>query len=166
MMIDTILFYSFSAIALFAALLVITRANPLMSALWLVVCLGATAAIFALLGATLIAVLQILVYAGAVMVLFVFVVMLIDVGPEGVRPRIIRFGKILGAGAAVYLTGIILIALWRPPFLHLPASPGAYRGPHELGQLLLTRYAVPFEMTSILLLAAIVGAVIMGKKKL
>lgn len=165
-MTDAILFYSFSIVAIVAAFMVITRANPLMSALWLIVCLAATAAIFALLGATLIAVLQVLVYAGAVMVLFLFVIMFINVGPEAIKPRVIRFGKVVGVMAIGYLAVILLLALGRPPFANMPPIGGGYVGARELGILLLTRYAVPFEMASLLLLAAIVGAVVMGKRKL
>ncbi|MBI4126539.1 MAG: NADH-quinone oxidoreductase subunit J, partial [Deltaproteobacteria bacterium] len=137
----------------------------LMSALWLIVCLASTAGLFALLAAPFVAILQILVYAGAVMVLFLFVIMLIDLGPSGLKARVIRFRKVIGAFAAVYLAGISFLILSRP--MSTGTAPVIVEiTPKAIGELMLTRYMVPFEVASVLLLAAVVGAVVMGKKKL
>ncbi|OGQ22891.1 MAG: hypothetical protein A3I05_08405 [Deltaproteobacteria bacterium RIFCSPLOWO2_02_FULL_44_10] len=166
MMLDTLLFYLFAAAASLSALLMITRVNPLISSLWLVVSLAASAGLFALLAAPFLAVIQVLVYAGAVMVLFIFVIMLIDLGPRALKPRIVRFSKILGVLLSLYLAALLVMSFWRPPFALPMPLPEHYTQTKTLGSLLLTTYAVPFELASLLLLAAIVGAVAMGKKKL
>lgn len=164
--IEPLLFYIFGSAALISALLVVTRANPLMSALWLIVCLSVSAGMFALLAAPFLAVIQILVYAGAVMVLFVFVVMLIAGGADAVKARFVRFGKVVGMIAGLYFLTVVAIALWRGPFLAGPALPQDFLDTKVLSRMLLTQFVVPFELVSILLLAAMVGAVVMGKKKL
>lgn len=158
-----ILFYIFAAWAVFAALAAVSRARPLMSALWLMMCLLSLAGLFALLAAPLIAALQVLISAGAVMVLILFVVMLIDPSAEFVRPRLIRFGKILGAAATVYLAIVMAIAVAAPPFVQAPATGDYYRSTVTTGLFVLKRYAVPFEMAGILLLVAAVAAISMGK---
>jgi len=153
-------------IAVISALLVITRRNPIASALMLVVCFLATAGIFAMLGATFIAVIQILLYAGAIMVLFIFVIMLIHTEPGELKRRTITFGKILGGAAAVYLAIVLGLAIWRPPFVEFPTAGAMFVSPITLGRQLLTQYVLPFEVLSVLLLIAIVGAVVLAKKKL
>ena len=165
-MIETILFFTFASMVLAGSLLTITRRNPLVSSVWLVFTLAASAGIFALLAAPFIAVLQILIYAGAIMVLFIFVIMLIDLGAGGMKPRMIRFGKVLGASAAVYLAVIVGIVMWRYPTLDAPALPASFTDPALLGELLMTKYVVPFEFVSVALLAAIVGSLVLAKKKL
>ncbi|MBI4211830.1 MAG: NADH-quinone oxidoreductase subunit J [Deltaproteobacteria bacterium] len=165
-MLETILFYLFAATSVTTALLVISRVNPLMSALWLVVCLASSAGLFALLSAPFLAIIQILVYAGAVMVLFLFVIMLIDISKEALKPRVVRFAKVVAVSITGYFTVIVCIVLWRPSFLPAPLADAAYGDVKVLGKMLLTDYAVPFELASLLLLAAMIGAVVMGKKKL
>lgn len=165
-MIEAVLFYSFAAVAVIAALLVITRTNPISSALMLVACFVATAGIFGMLGAAFLAVLQILLYAGAIMVLFIFVIMLIQTDTAELKRRQMTFGKILGAVAAVYLAIILGLAAWRPPFISAPAAGEAFVSPASMGKQLLTAYLLPFEILSVLLLIAIVGAVVLAKKKI
>lgn len=151
--------------AIASALLAISRVNPLISALWLAVCLGSVAGIFATLGATLLAVIQLLVYAGAIAVLFIFVVMLIDLGPQALKVRVMSFRNVFAAVAALYVGLLIFINVL--PFSHgdLPSNQLNVT-PKILGQLLLTKYAVPFELASLLLTVAVVGAVVLAKKKL
>ncbi len=143
------------------------------SALWLVVTLFSLAALFVLLDAQFIAVLQVLVYAGAIMVLFLFVIMLLNLGRAGPSdlkgPAGLGVGVLLAGGLFVQLLGLGRAA--PPPGLALP--PGAVaRAAAEQGMVpavarpLFTAYLVPFEITSILLLAAIVGAVVLAKRKL
>jgi NADH-quinone oxidoreductase subunit J len=165
-MAELILFYLLAFAAVAAALLVITRANPLMSALMLIVCFLATAGIFALLGSVFLAVIQILLYAGAIMVLFVFVIMLVHTEAEEFKTTVITFGKILGAAAAVYLAFVLGIAAWRPPFTEAPRVGESFTSPITLGRQLLTQYVLPFEILSVLLLIAIVGAIVLAKKKI
>jgi len=159
-----ILFYIFAAWALFAAVVAISRARPLISALWLMICFLALAGLFALLEAPLIAAMQVIISAGAVMVLVLFVVMLIDPTTEGIQPRAIRFGKILGAAAAVYLAIVMSIAVAAPPFAKAPEVGNYYQSTLTMGKFVLKRYAISFELAGVLLLAAAVAAIIMGKK--
>jgi NADH-quinone oxidoreductase subunit J len=168
-----ILFWSFAGLAVVGALLCITRKSPVASALWLVVTLFALAALFVLLDAQFIAVLQVLVYAGAIMVLFLFVIMLLNLG----RPGPTDLKGPVGSGVAFLLGGVLLFQLW---VLRQAAPPEAIRLPpgtlarlqQEQGMVgmiarpLFDTYLVPFEITSLLLLAAIVGAVVLAKRRL
>lgn len=162
---ETIIFFVLAGMAIASALLVISRVNPLISALWLVVCLSAVAGLFATLGATFLAVIQLLVYAGAIAVLFIFVVMLIDLGPGALKARAMNSRNVFAAVAAIYFGLLIFVNV--ASFAHgdLPSNAVAVT-PKILGQLLLTKYAVPFELASLLLTVAVVGAVVLAKKKL
>ena len=169
-----IMFWGLSGIAILGALLCITGRNPVMSALSLVVVLFALAGIYVLFDAHFIAIMQIIVYAGAIMVLFLFVIMLLNVGRPGgatdVKGTIGKFWAVLLGGALI----AELVALW--PLLpgesfRLPAGTmaelSAQRGAVGLiADPLFRAYLVPFEITSVLLLAAVVGAVVLAKRKL
>jgi NADH-quinone oxidoreductase subunit J len=166
-------FWFFGIIAMLSALLCITRRSPIASALWLVVTLFAIAALFVLLDAQFIAVLQVLVYAGAIMVLFLFVIMLLNLGRPG--PSDIK--RPLGVGAAVLLGGAMLFLLKPLGNTAVPASiqlpPGAVAALQQqqgivgaVANPLFDAYLIPFEIASVLLLAAIVGAVVLAKRKL
>ncbi|HYT05250.1 MAG TPA: NADH-quinone oxidoreductase subunit J [Gemmatimonadales bacterium] len=168
-----IVFRGFAALAIASAFLCVTRKNPVASALWLVVTLFALAALFVMLDAQFLAVLQVLVYAGAIMVLFLFVIMLLNVGRPGRSdikgPIGLAVGVLLAAGLLFQLG--VLRAVTPATRLELP--PGAMaRAAAEQGMVpalarpLFDAYLVPFEITSILLLAAIVGAVVLAKRKL
>ena len=162
-----IIFWAFAGLAVLSGLACITRRSPVASALWLVVTLFAVAALFVLLDAQFIAVLQVLVYAGAIMVLFLFVIMLLNLGRAG--PTDLK-GP-LGLGVGVFLAGLLLMQLLVLRQATL-APGGPVRPPLGQGMIpsvarpLFTVYLVPFEITSILLLAAIVGAVVLAKRKL
>jgi NADH-quinone oxidoreductase subunit J len=166
-------FWIFGVIAMGSALLCISRKNPIASALWLVVTLFALAALFVLLDAQFIAALQVLVYAGAIMVLFLFVIMLLNLGRPG--PTDIKGPA--GLVIAAVLAGALLLQLrvlsqsTLPSAIQLPAGTvsalqqqqgiiGAVANP------LFGAYLIPFEIASVLLLAAIVGAVVLAKRKL
>ena len=168
-----IVFWAFAGLAIWSAWLCITRRNPVASALWLVVTLFALAALFVLLDAQFIAVLQVLVYAGAIMVLFLFVIMLLNIG----RATRSDIKGAWGLGVGVLLAGLMMVQLLAlrfsapPPQLTLPQGAMA-RAAAEQGMVaavarpLFSTYLVPFEITSILLLAALVGAVVLAKRKL
>ncbi len=171
-MTDTV-FWIFGVIAMGSALLCITRKNPIASALWLVVTLFALAALFVLLDAQFIAVLQVLVYAGAIMVLFLFVIMLLNLGRPG--PSDIK-GP-LGLGVAVLLGAALLFLLQPLTRTTLPSAitlpPGSVLALQQqqgivgsVANPLFGAYLIPFEIASVLLLAAIVGAVVLAKRKL
>lgn len=163
---DAILFYGFGGLAVVTALLMVTRQNPIFSAVWLVVSFFASAVLFLMLDAQFVAVLQILLYAGAIMVLFIFVIMLLNVREEELKPKVMQFSGLLGGGAALYLVILFTLGILKEkaaPFGPISADFG-YVAP--VGKLLFTKYLIPFELTSVLLLVAIVGSVVMGKRKL
>ena len=166
-------FWIFGVIAMGSALLCITRRNPIGSALWLVVTLFALAALFVLLDAQFIAVLQVLVYAGAIMVLFLFVIMLLNLG----RPGPTDIKGPLGLLGATVLAGALLLLLRPLGQATLPAGiqllPGTVAALQQqrgmvgaVAAPLFDTYLVPFEIASLLLLTAIVGAVVLAKRKL
>jgi NADH-quinone oxidoreductase subunit J len=168
-----ILFWGFAGLAIASALCCITRKNPVASALWLVVTLFSLAALFVILDAQFIAVLQVLVYAGAIMVLFLFVIMLLNLG----RQRVTDVKGPVGVGIAALLGGLLLFQLWSlrhaAPSESLRLPPGAVARLQQdqgivaaIARPLFDTYLVPFEITSILLLAAIVGAVVLAKRRL
>lgn len=161
---ETFLFYILSLIAVASAVLAITRLNPLATALWLIGCFLAIAGLMGLLGAPLVALFQILLAAGAIMVLFIFVIMLIELEPSRLGGRAIRFGKVLGAFAAAYLIAVEAIAVIKPPFHTAPTGDESFTV-SALGQLLVSKYALPFELIAVLLVIAMVGAVSLGKRK-
>src|SRR5256714_8020199 len=162
-----VLFWAFAGLALASALGCITRRSPVARALWLVVTQFSLAALFVLLDAQFIAVLQLLVYAGAIMVLFLFVIMLLNLGRAG--PSDLK-GP-LGLGVGVLLAGLLLVQLLVPRQAG-PAAVGPARTVAEQGMIppvarpLVTTYLAPFEITSILPLAAVVGPVVLAKREL
>lgn len=163
---NPILFYTLGGLAIVTALLMVTRQNPIASALWLVVNFFLFAALFVTLSAHFIAVIQILLYAGAIMVLFIFVIMLLNLKEEEIKPRQIQFSGILGGGLVIYLIVLLVLGFLRLPAIAWPEATADFGTIAPVGRLLFTKYLVPFELTSILLLAAIVGSVVMGKRKL
>jgi NADH-quinone oxidoreductase subunit J len=167
-------FWVFAGIAILGGLLCITRKNPVASTLCLVLTLFALAGMFVLLDAHFIAVLQIIIYAGAIMVLFLFVIMLLNAGRAG-TPGDMR--GTAGKVTAIIFSGALVAELFALRRLmpadsfRLPtgmvANLTAQRGAIEIvADPLFHAYLVPFEITSILLLAAVVGAVVLAKRKL
>lgn len=161
---EPILFAIFGAISVGGAIMVVTRRHPMTSALYLILTLFAVAALFALRQAHFLAVIQVIVYAGAVVVLFIFVIMLINV-PEGRLPVERLTGlRFLGVTAAGLL--ILEAALVARRF-GMAGTPAADSGSVEaVGRALFTDYLLAFELTSVLLLAAVIGAIAMAKRKI
>jgi NADH-quinone oxidoreductase subunit J len=164
-----ILFYVFGALTLGCGFLVVANPfsrNPITSAMFLVLAIASLAGLFVLLQAFFLAAVQVLVYAGAVMVLFLFVIMLLDLKEEQ-RRRIKKFGLItgvisVGAIAGVFVNVIFGSGLTGP----LPAAT-IEGGTISLGKVLFTKdYVLPFEIVSILLLVAMVGVVLLSKRDL
>ena len=156
------LFYLFATGAVISAAMCILRRNPISAVMWLVATMFSVAGIYLLLEAPFIAAIQVLVYAGAVMVLFLFVIMLLDLREEERR----KLNKVaLGAGAlAVAVIAGILI---RAALSAVPAATTALEGTTKpLGRLLFTEYLLPFEILSLLLLVAMVGVILLSKKEL
>lgn len=158
-------FYICAAVAVIGALSVVLHRTPVYSALSLIVVLCALAVVYLLLGAEFIAMLQIIVYAGAIMVLFVLVIMLLNAGREQVPLRDSRMARWLGVPLlAVFLLGVMLV-LWRQ-FPQTTAPERLSSSPAAIGHLLFRSYVLPFEVTSLLILVAILGAVVLAKKQL
>ena len=160
---QTFVFYVFAAILLFAATRVITARNPVHAALFLVLAFGTTAGLWMLLEAEFLAIALILVYVGAVMVLFLFVVMMLDINIDRLREgywdylapgltvagiMVLEMAIVLGGRQA----GLLTLAAPTP-------KPAGYSNTRELGRLLYTEYALPFEIAAVILLVAIVAAI-------
>jgi len=167
MILSDILFYIFAFLTLIFGFLVIANPfsrSPVTSAMFLVLTIISLAGLFTLLHAFFLAAVQVLVYAGAVMVLFLFVIMLLDLTAEDRR----RF-KILAVIGGLTSAGAILLIFLRG-LLNEPLgatnSPTLEGGTVALGKLLFTQYLLPFEIVSILLLVAMVGVVLLSKKDL
>jgi NADH-quinone oxidoreductase subunit J len=162
-----LLFYIFAALTLLCGFLVIANPfsrNPVTSAMFLVLTIASLAGLFVLLNAFFLAAVQILVYAGAVMVLFLFVIMLLDLKAEE-RRKIKSLGVIGGLISVGAILAIFLQSLHNSS-LGAEASPTLEGTTVLLGKLLFTRYLLPFEIVSILLLVAMVGVVLLSKKDL
>ena len=160
------LFYLFAALAVAGALgMLLNTRNAVAGALSLVGTMVSLGAIYVLLDAYLIGVLQILVYAGAIVVLFLFVVMLLNLRQDEFTPERLRSTKVLGVviGALVGLELLLLLPSALGPAAELPPDFGGYR---QVGAALFTDWVLAFEVTSLLLLAAMVGAVILAKRRI
>src|SRR6266481_1112902 len=161
------LFYFFAASTLICALMVIGNPfsrNPVTSAMFLVLTIASLAGLFVLLHAFFLAAVQVLVYAGAVMVLFLFVIMLLDLKAEEHR-KIKKLGVTGGAVSVGTILFIFLRALADSP-LGAESSPKFEGATIPLGRMLFTQYLLPFEIVSVLLLVAMVGVVLLSKKDL
>ncbi|HAY21042.1 MAG TPA: NADH-quinone oxidoreductase subunit J [Desulfobacterales bacterium] len=161
-----IIFFLLAATALISGIMVVIQVNPVRSALYLVLNFFALAGIYLLANAQFIASVQIIVYAGAIMVLFLFVIMLLNLRqPEEGGAQLHIGQKILGASLATGTAALVIYTITR---LKLPPGKGmaADFGTTEMvAKSLFTDYLLPFEVTSILLLVAVVGAVILAKTK-
>ena len=165
---DTIFFYSFALLTLLGAVLTITRRSAVHSAIWLIVSLLGVAGLFLLQHAEFLFAVQIILYIGGIMVLFLFVIMLVNLD-EAAKER--RFSKqwLLALGCAVAVGAEILFILHKGTgAFQLPAAgitAGQEGNTQMLADVLFKEYLLPFEISSILLLVAIVGSVVMAKKR-
>jgi len=160
---ETVLFILFGAIAVCGAVMVVTRKHPMASALYLILTLFAVAALFVLRQAHFLAAVQVIVYAGAVVVLFVFVIMLINVPEDRMPVERATTMRVLGVLAAGFF--ILESAVLARRF-SMPIGPAAEVGTVEaVGRALFTDYLLAFEITSVLLLAAVIGAIALAKRK-
>jgi NADH-quinone oxidoreductase subunit J len=156
------LFYLFAALTLLCGACVILSRNPVNSAMFLVLSIASMAGLFVLLHAFFLAAIQVLVYAGAVIVLFLFVIMMLDLKEEQ-RRRINAFGVV----TAVLSVGLIAYVFCRSLAVTEMRSGGAAEGStRALGNMLFNQYLAPFEILSVLLLVAMVGVILLSKKDL
>jgi NADH-quinone oxidoreductase subunit J len=164
-----VLFWIFASVLAVSALAMITVNNPVHSALLLVLCFFTSAAIWLLIEAEFLAVVLILVYVGAVMVLFLFVVMMLDINIEQVRARVTRYALFGGVVAGVVVFEIVSVVWTRSLGVDVTtgaqAQPATYSNTAELGKLLYTEYVYPFELAAVLLLIAIVAAISLTMRK-
>jgi NADH-quinone oxidoreductase subunit J len=161
---ETVLFILFGAIAVCGAIMVVTRKHPMASALYLILTLFAVAALFVLRQAHFLAAVQVIVYAGAVVVLFVFVIMLINVPENRLPVERATTMRVLGVLAAGFF--ILESAVLARRF-SMPIGPAVEVGTVEaVGRALFTDYLLAFEITSVLLLAAVIGAIALAKRKI
>ncbi len=166
-MLPDILFYVFAFLTLVCGFLVVLNpfsTNPVTSAMFLVLTIASLAGLFVLLHAFFLAAVQILVYAGAVMVLFLFVIMLLDL-PIEERRGIKKSGLVLGLISVGAILAVTLQSLLRSP-LNPGTGPALEGSTIPLGKLLFTQYLLPFEIISVLLLVAMVGVILLSKKEL
>jgi NADH-quinone oxidoreductase subunit J len=163
-MMEAVCFYAFAALMLAAAGSVVFNRQPVYSVLSLLVVMLCLAALFVMLGAYFVAALQVLLYGGAVLVLFLFVIMLLNLEPEALARMRLFTLRGAGTGAALLLLWLLVRVLRGGRGLALSASPAAEGTVEAIGRQLFTTYLLPFELTSFLILAAIIGAVTLAKR--
>lgn len=162
-----ILFWVLSALALFSALMVLISKNPVHSVLWLIVVFFAISGHYILLNAQFLAIVNLIVYAGAIMVLFLFVIMLMNLNST-TEPQKNLLLKLAGVVAGCLLLMVMISAVRSAEELksrQALMNEGDIGLIQNLGKALFTQYVVPFELSSILFLSAMVGAVVIGKKE-
>ncbi len=165
---ETLFFFAVALAGVVSALFMITRRNPVVSVLFLIINFFCLAVLYLTLQAQFIAIIQILVYAGAIMVLFLFVIMLLNLGDEKGLEETRGAGKYIAVTAAGMLLVEIIAGMALPlrNGRHTISPDAEGLGTVEgLGKSLFTQYLFPFEITSLLLLAAMVGVIVLAKKK-
>ncbi|HNA94480.1 MAG TPA: NADH-quinone oxidoreductase subunit J [Saprospiraceae bacterium] len=159
-------FYILSAIAIVCALMVVLSKNPVHSVLYLVTCFFAFSGHYILMNAQFLAVVNIIVYAGAIMVLFLFVVMLLNLNKQNQldKSNVARLASVIGAGALL----LIIVASVKSAELDIlgVTQLGELGTVQAIGKELFSTYLLPFEISSVLLFSAIVGAILLGKKEI
>ena len=172
---ETLLFYLFSGVAILASALVIGQRNPMYSIMLLIASFGALSALYIQLDAPFVAMAQIIVYAGAIMVLFLFVVMLLNAPQEDAaewdrahplrRPGFGRFGAMLAGLLIIQLVWALVRVNDSATAVGARGDVAAISSVRSVGRVLFTDYAFPFEVTSILILVAMVGAVLLARRE-
>ena len=160
---ETFLFWLFAIVGVGCGIMVVFHRNPMSSAIYLVVTMLCLAGFYALLAGPFVAVIQVLVYAGAVMVLILFVIMMLNLQEETLERE---GGRVTWIIAGLIGLGLVMVVVRQFP--HTPAGmlEPAFGTIEEVGNKLFTVYMLPFELTSVLLLIAIIGAVILAKRRM
>jgi NADH-quinone oxidoreductase subunit J len=172
---ETLIFWALSGLAILASALVIGQRNPMYSVLMLIASFGALSGLYIQLDAPFVAVAQIIIYAGAIMVLFLFVVMLLNAPQEDAaewdrthplrQPGVMRWGAALALLLVLQLTWALLQVNDVDVPVGLQGDPAAIGSVRALGRVLFTNYVFAFEATSILILVAMVGAVVLARRE-
>ncbi len=160
------MFWFLTVVALLSALMVLLSKNPVHSVLWLIAVFFAISGHYILLNAQFLAIVNLIVYAGAIMVLFLFVIMLMNLNKDSEPPKNVWM-KLAGVIAAGWFLSVICFLINQAPELHNKTAQlkdGNIGLIENLGKVLFTNYLVPFEISSVLFLSAMVGAVVIGKK--
>ena len=155
-------FFLIALVVVGSALGLVLKRNPVHGALFLVVNLGAIAALYLTLGAEFLAAAQVIVYAGAIMVLFVFAIMVLIPGKEETGPDPRRRSRLVALPIGLVLLAELALIAARG---RAPRGPGGPGGVETIGRLLFTDYLFPFELTSVLLLAAMVGVLLLARRR-
>ena len=164
---DVFFFALFAIIAVACGISVVTQSHPISSALSLIGVMASLAVLYLLLGAEFLAMAQIIVYAGAIMVLFIFVIMLLNSGAESMSGRSVT-ARILGIPALIVFLAALSFAILRL----FPEGPNVVFGQFtgggvaQIGHAIFTEFLLPFEVTSVLILVAILGAVVLARKEI
>ena len=164
---DVILFLVFAIIAVVSAVNVVVQTHPISSAISLIGVMGSLAVLYLLLGAEFIAAAQVIVYAGAVMVLFIFVILLLNAGAETKGGRSFMV-QLLGVPLLIALLGLLAYFIQSRFPRGVTVHFGGFSGgtPQSVGRALFTTYLLPFEVTSLLILIAILGAIVLARKEI
>ncbi len=164
---ELILFLLFAVIAVACGINLVVQKHPISSALSLIGVMGSLAVLYLLLGAEFLAAAQLIVYAGAIMVLFVFVIMLLNAGTEP-RARYRSYAKVFGIGALVAFLGLIayIVQSFLPPTEGVQFGKFTGGGADKIGIKLFTDYLLPFEIVSVLILIAVFGAIVLARKEI
>jgi NADH-quinone oxidoreductase subunit J len=163
-----LIFFLFASIAVFCGISLVTQTHPIASALSLIGVMGSLAILYLQLGGEFIAAAQVIVYAGAIMVLFVFVIMLLNAGAEGTSLHMSNFAKYVGIFLLAAFLGLISFVIQAM----LPKTEGVVFGAFQggtalnIGRKLFTIYLLPFEVTSVLILIAILGAMVLARREI
>lgn len=167
MRIDLILFLGLATVAILSAFGTLFSRNAIYSALFLIINFSTIAVYYLILGAPFIALTQITVYAGAIMVLFLFVIMLLGAEQTGRTPASSWIQPLaLGLGALLISESLYLVFTHLNAFPQASAVSGEFGNPIQVGEVLFNQYLLPFEAISLLLLAAMIGAIVLTKKKI
>ncbi len=161
----TFQFYLFALMAIGAALLFVTRKNPVAAALWLVNVMFALSGLYVMLDAPFVAAVQVLVYAGAIMVVFLFVVMLLNIGRPGDLPDLREYGPRILAGLVAIGLLANLLAIRRESLPSVGFAPPSDNVVTPIAESLFGEYLLAFELTSLILLVAIVASVVLAKRR-
>ncbi|HYL74613.1 MAG TPA: NADH-quinone oxidoreductase subunit J [Bryobacteraceae bacterium] len=162
-----LIFFIFAGIAVFCGISLVAQTHPIASALSLIGVMGSLAILYLQLGGEFIAAAQVIVYAGAIMVLFIFVIMLLNAGAEGTSLQVSRFAKYVGMVLLAAFLGLISFIIQAS----LPKTEGVVFGAFtggtaaDVGRKLFTVYLLPFEVTSVLILIALVGAIVLARRE-
>ena len=161
-------FVAAALVSVVAGILTVSRKNPVYSAIWMLVCFLAFAVLYLKLNAPFLAAMHVLVYTGAILVLFLFVIMLLNLKPEELGLEYGPRTRVAVAAVCAALFALLSYPMVKDPSLRreLPPTPPDFGGVSDVGSRLFVDYALPFELISVLIMVAIFGGVVLAKRKL